>query len=509
MSVRSHHGCARCKRRRQKCGEEKPSCTRCLDAQVSCEYTIVLKWHGRIPRTSLVARRKLKAPEEQPTFNLKVSPGEENMVMLKAEDKCARMLYPLHLPQPSDPLPSAHRLLLHHFTTKVSLIVSHSNVRDQLCGLIIPLALGSQSLLYATMALSALHRTTLLNGTPPGFKLEGEIADLMSLSLRHLRQELQQTRGEARIRLLHTIRMLCTCEIFSGKADTSWRVHVQGAKAIIQSASTKNTSTEVGTYASHNVCERADWLTSSWFFCIEALTALTTNGLLQGQVEVEEPYVDRRLLEYLTNDPNEDYYLDLYPGYSSDLNKVLREIGAGAWERRRFESAKALQEASDSYNPTHHAGNDGEALAKLIKNRRQSPDNHSYVNTSSTILSEADLQREAFSLEQSLLAMIQRDLDNGVKVPPGVSLSDNEFRQFCACNTVYQYSALIFVYRRVRMLSSESLEVQDCVNKIIETAASILPVVELSVWVLLTTPVFTAGYVDFNYLLFWQVSMAH
>ena len=49
------------------------------------------------------------------------------------------------------------------------------------------------------------------------------------------------------------------------------------------------------------------------------------------------------------------------------------------------------------------------------------------------------------------------------------------------------------VYRKVRKLETESLEVQTCVSAIIEAALGILPVSELSPWVLLTTPIFTAG----------------
>lgn len=41
---RSHHGCTRCKKRRQKCDELRPCCSRCMEAGSQCSYTKALKW---------------------------------------------------------------------------------------------------------------------------------------------------------------------------------------------------------------------------------------------------------------------------------------------------------------------------------------------------------------------------------------------------------------------------------------------------------------------------------
>lgn len=41
-------GCARCKRRRQKCDEVRPYCGRCHKAGIVCRYSVQLKWGGRI-----------------------------------------------------------------------------------------------------------------------------------------------------------------------------------------------------------------------------------------------------------------------------------------------------------------------------------------------------------------------------------------------------------------------------------------------------------------------------
>jgi hypothetical protein len=65
--------------------------------------------------------------------------------------------------------------------------------------------------------------------------------------------------------------------------------------------------------------------------------------------------------------------------------------------------------------------------------------------------------------------------------------------QFQACNTAYQYASLIHLYRRVNGLSSFSDEVQGCVRAILDSVSAITPVTTLSPWILLTTPIFTAG----------------
>jgi hypothetical protein len=44
---RSWSGCARCKKRRQKCDEKRPGCGRCKAADTECVYEVKLRWGGR------------------------------------------------------------------------------------------------------------------------------------------------------------------------------------------------------------------------------------------------------------------------------------------------------------------------------------------------------------------------------------------------------------------------------------------------------------------------------
>jgi hypothetical protein len=144
----------------------------------------------------------------------------------------------------------------------------HSHVQEQSCGRILPMTFQIPSLMYATMAQSSLHRMSLLNRPPKQYVLEAEVSGLIATSLRHLRQELEGNDSQAKSALLDTIRTLCVCEIYSGKADGSWRIHVEGAKALIES---NNEATNGVIFAGGLV----HWLPARWYSSVESLAAIT------------------------------------------------------------------------------------------------------------------------------------------------------------------------------------------------------------------------------------------
>ncbi|PLB53356.1 hypothetical protein P170DRAFT_380002 [Aspergillus steynii IBT 23096] len=430
---RSHQGCARCKRRRQKCDERKPTCGRCSSAEVACEYKITLKWNGRVPR------------EEKPSYheeslvwrldshdsNNKLSKSEPVSHWTRGFNFFSLARSALHLQQPSSVLTSTSRLLLHHFITETSKISSSPHIRDQICQAILPMSHQSESLLYATMALSALHRCTMLNEPPTRFIPESLVADLIICSMRCLRRDLE-TPGYPVQPLLHTIRTLCHCEIFSGQANSFWRVHVNGAGAMF---------TEIVSRSDLDESENSFWLWSRWFRSIRALSAVTDIGNLSGTAS----------RDLTTQDVDRSYFFDTYTGYSSDLNIVLMEIG----------SLLHLKGLSD---------------VRIAS-----------VETRNTI------EQKAEELKRSILYMIRRDTELGLKFPDQALITPETTFQFQACNTAYQYSGLIYLYRRVQGLPTSSNEVQGCVREILNAVSSILPVTTLSPWILLTTPIYTAG----------------
>ncbi|KAH8811009.1 fungal-specific transcription factor domain-containing protein [Xylogone sp. PMI_703] len=438
MTTRSHHGCARCKRRRQKCDEKRPSCGRCAQADSSCEYLINLKWNGRVPRRLSVSRTK----KGSGFIEQKIPDLEDYTPLPPDQEPRPATAEPMHILEldPLDALPSREKALLHHFVTNTSRIASHAHIREQACRQILSMALQIPSLMYATMALSALHQSTLLNGVPDHFIPEEVVRDLSCMSLRHLRRELQSNDANIREYLLNTVRTLCVCEIYSGKADSSWRIHVDGARAILESLQQ--------TQDKYIKEEPRNWLIARWYESMEALSALTNQYSLK--VNAEGGGATKVVTSTIAEN---EYALDIYAGYSSDLNLILREIGILEW-RFRYCSEKGGSNSSSS---------------------------------------QKTLQTEARRLEDIVWRMIHRDRDEGLKISTALVLNNDEIRQFSACNTAYQYSALIHIYRRLCKMDSNSTNVQTCVRRILDAVCGVLPILPLSPWALLTTPIFTAG----------------
>ncbi|OBT62316.1 hypothetical protein VE03_09068 [Pseudogymnoascus sp. 23342-1-I1] len=287
------------------------------------------------------------------------------------------------------------------------------------------------------MALSALHRSTLIDGMPMNFDLDALVSSFIASSLRNLRHELQAKEGVSKYALLTTIRTLCVCEIHSGRADArSWRVHVEGAIALLGTRAMSDSSPVDG---------ESQWLIGSWYASIESLMALTTRRGLPG---VQTEQLGPRAL--LRETQAETRYLDIYTAYSTDLNDFFKKIRAAAWARRQL-----------------NANGDRD-----------------------TMPSKWDLDEEADWLESSIRSMTGNSSfrPNDLQV-----LSQHEAQQFEACDETYYHTALIHILRRVRQLPRSDLRVQASVKRIIECCLKISPADGLSPWVMLTTPLFTAG----------------
>lgn len=440
MGSRSHHGCARCKRRRQKCTETRPSCKRCLDAAVPCYYLTVLKWDGRVPRDKQPSRSKcmnLAESRFDPDNVPSTDPTPQSGHYVPPEQSHTAPVWicqsPMHGLSLLDRLASSQKLLLHHFVTHSSMISSHSYLRERMCEQV-SVALEIPSLLDATMALAALHRMSLLDDPSDGFTPEPVVSDLINRSLRNLRREIET--HAPNINHLHTIRTLCVCEIYSGKADCAWRVHVNGAKAVLTSSASQKEQ-----YLWH----QADWLSLRWYESIQSLGALTENFLRAKRTDHLAQDHD-----WLLQPDSDSYSFDLYTGYSSDLNMVFRDIG------------RSIKDA----------GSGGQW------NEQTSP---------------KSLRDKAYSLEVTVRDMISRDATEGLRFPLDISLSEHEAEHFAVCNEAYQYSALIHILRKLQKRPASSSEVQACVRSILDAVCTILPVSTLSPWVLLTTPIFVAG----------------
>ncbi|KAJ5125507.1 uncharacterized protein N7443_008577 [Penicillium atrosanguineum] len=400
--------------RRQKCDEAKPACGRCLHAGIACEYTVILKWNGRVPR-------------EAKSSAIGFISDSTSTSLIDRSSNPNFTPSALDIERPLTALSSQTQLLLHHFLTEVSQNSSHAYLRDNECQDILSMVHHSDSLRYAVMAMSALHRSTLVNGLPDQFIPEATVLKLISTSINYLRRDLEVPDFPSQP-LLHTIKTLCHCEIFSGRADSSWRVHVNGAGAFLAAMASQQDPN--GPTSGSSLCSR-------WFWSIQALAAVTDFGFLSVQT-----------IGSTMQGGSDDYYFDIYTGYSSDLNIALMQIGLLAHQRSMTEN-----------------------------NREDDNEYHDQIRR----------------LERAIRNMISRDHELGLKFPIHHSLDTKTTNQFRACNTAYQTASLIHLYRRVQSLPTFCIEVQRCVRDILDAVCMILPVTTLSPWILLTTPIYTAG----------------
>lgn len=309
------------------------------------------------------------------------------------------------------------------------------------------MATSYRPLLSALLALSAIHLNTLYPG-PSSPQQGNEIISLKASSITQLRADiLRQPTQSTRDVVLATALMLCMCEIHSGADQPrSWRLHLEGAKAILSSA----TSSATDPTSQAGLLER-------WYTSIEALAAISSKGLRAGNLPpVSSSSVEKGITEIETE---KEVFLDDYFGFSTDLVGIFKEIGALAWERRSL--SLTLMDDESEHVP----------------------------------LSPDDLTAEALTLESRIKSMIERDRSRSPQFYPGVEekLSSDVVNQFRLCNEAYQHAALVHIYRRVMGVEREDWRVQGAVKRILEGVEGIEPREGLSPYIVLTMPLFTAG----------------
>ncbi|KAJ6119817.1 hypothetical protein N7523_004097 [Penicillium sp. IBT 18751x] len=352
----------------------------------------------------------------------------------------------LILTQSVDPFSSLskdQKALLHHFINDASQITAcHPGMQQDICRMIVPMALQTPSLLYATTALSAIHIQALHNQSE-SVKTAPDIARLMALSLEHFRQELQNPSSKDSEALVATARTLCLAEIHSGAINpNSWRAHIEGARALMKSSDAAGEDSIRSESGFRRYLDR-------WYWSIVSLTALTGNGPPIGDNSDFAP-------SDLAGQHDLPDYLDDYWGFTVDLAAVFRQIGAAAWRN-------------------HQADKDGLGFIEGEVDH--------------------DLEDEAATLESSVRHLMDRGASSEPSFYPGVAegLPAESVQQLALCNEAFQHSALIQIHRRLRKTPTISDEVQYSVHRILECTAEIGPSAGLSPWVMLTTPLFIAG----------------
>lgn len=374
------------------------------------------------------------------TWSIEYSPGE--FIYTTKSSESSSNPSPTKPVDPFSSLSAEQKSLLHHFINDASQITAcHSGMQNDICRMLIPMALQTPSLLYATTALSAIHLQAL-NNQSESVKTAPDIARYMALSLEHFRKELQNPSSKGSDALLATARTLCLAEIHSGAVHpNSWRAHVEGAKALLMTASDNGRRSP-----SPQSSDGFRWYLDRWYRSIVSLAALTGNGPPIGE-GTERPSSS---VAAQVDSPD---YLDDYWGFTVQLSAIFRQIGAAAWR-------------------IHPDSQDGKSI----------PD-------------EGSVEDDAAVLESSVHHLMDQGAVSQPAFYPGVAegLSEACIRDFILCNEAFQHSALIQIQRRLRRAPASSRLVQQSVKRILECTVQIGPSSGLSPWVMLTTPLFIAG----------------
>ncbi|KAF4464885.1 cytochrome P450 4ac1 [Fusarium albosuccineum] len=329
--------------------------------------------------------------------------------------------------------PMDQYLFQFYLAETMRLTVPSSYARTEICRFLVPMSIQQPSLLYAVMAFAAVHLSAI--GKLPN-NSEYLINILQCTSIQHLRHLLADQNPVAKAVALATARTLCQAQIYGG--TSSWRVHLNGARAILQSSHFKNQLTNGCACSSTDAA-----FLSSWFNNAEGLAALSPTGLVNGQLE-----------GICRTSPS--VYFDMFGGVMSDLPDLFREVGALVKEARR-------RKRHDTSQPS--------------------------------ILSETDIRLEAERLTREILSKLERDGVENLALRPDLllTLSMNDICDYALSNAGFLYNALLHIYCGVRDLSPSAAEVEFCVSQIIRCAEDMTYSAGLSPRVLLVAPLFTAG----------------
>ncbi|KAF5717057.1 cytochrome P450 monooxygenase 4ac1 [Fusarium globosum] len=219
---------------------------------------------------------------------------------------------PLHDLQASIPRPQHHisflppmaqYLFQFYLSETMRLTVPSSYAKTEICRFLVPMSLQEPSLLYAVMAFAAVHLNAV--GMLPE-NSQRLIDSLHWASINHLRRLLEATDSTSQTVALATTRTLCQAQIYGG--TSLWRVHLDGARAILQTSQTDNRRMS----RPHGPVNTG--FLDSWFHNAEALASLSPAGLLGGQLLVR-------------GQTDSGAFLDIYGGVMSDLPALFKEVG--------------------------------------------------------------------------------------------------------------------------------------------------------------------------------------
>ncbi|KAH7146331.1 fungal-specific transcription factor domain-containing protein [Dactylonectria macrodidyma] len=224
---RSRQGCEECRKRRRKCDEQKPSCGPCSAFKRSCHYTLKLVWGGRKFKKSCFGVCLNSQGESAERID------DDNGGFVYGTKAPELALIPRSLPNGMQ-VPQRYRRLLDYFTKDILPSLScHQSINEDLCKGLLPAMLQSPLLLSAGLALSAAGFSSRGLTEVDGVDIFRVIEHLQSSGLALLRTALAS--GQMDEVVLATCLTWCLADVFAGRQESSWHIHLQGVKAILGS----------------------------------------------------------------------------------------------------------------------------------------------------------------------------------------------------------------------------------------------------------------------------------
>ncbi|KAK7931165.1 hypothetical protein PG985_001877 [Apiospora marii] len=451
---RSRQGCTECRRRRRKCDEQRPICGQCSTFDRSCTYALKVVWSD-----GLRSNRPAPGPRSQPSEliaeasgtqpireSLHFSPPTARTSLAISDDSLGYsvpshdrpVLLPRCLPNGVQVSPRYHRLLSYFTKDILASLSCHPSVHEDLCRGLIPATLHSPQLLSACLALSAAGILSRGLSEVDGIAISRILGHLQTSGLALLRTALEA--GQMNETILATCLIWCLTDVFTYRqgSTSSWRIHLQGIKAILDSTQAhRYFSTDSGAAKSamrhlYLLYLSLQTLPHVPAIAVSELSNNCENTALETSNEREEEE------EAIVMGPKIDGFL----GYSEELLHIIQKVNQLA--------------------RSHTAGAGG-------------------------------TQYEADILLGKLNAMINRDS----QIPPDVaiysSLSPESNREFELCHRTFQQATLIHVYRRLYHLPSNSPPIQDAVLAITKMVTEMAQGQPCHTWVAMAMPLFTIG----------------
>ncbi|KAK8045464.1 hypothetical protein PG993_005488 [Apiospora rasikravindrae] len=439
---RSRQGCTECRRRRRKCDEQRPICGQCSTFGRSCIYALKVVWTDGLRSN----KATLEGPQARPGASVIEDSGAgENSVLNDTVEGSVSATVPAasevpvpvprYLPNGVPVSPKYHRLLNYFSNDILASLSCHPSVHQDLCRGLVPATLHSPQLLSACLALSAAGILSRGLSEVDGVAISRIIGHLQSSGLSLLRTALEA--GQMNETILATCLIWCLTDVFTYRqgASSSWRIHLQGIKAILDSNQTHR-------YFATTSGAAQSAMRHLYFLYLSLQTLPHVPAVAVTGLPVKHDDVSFETLDDLEDDPSLGPKIDGFLGYSEELLHIMQKVNRLA--RLKVENAEITQY-------------------------------------------EADI------LLGKLNAMINRDSE----APPGVAiypvLSPESNREFELCHRTFQQATSIHVYRRLYHMPSNSPQIQTAVAAIGKMVTNMAQGQPCHTWVAMAMPLFTIG----------------